>query len=107
MLEKLENVTATLKANVYFDGKVVSHTFELKNGSKKTAGLIYPGQYKFGTKAAERMDILEGSCKVRLLGQNDWKVYEAGTFFEVPANSSFEIAVVSDIAQYLCSYKKG
>jgi len=105
MLTKLENVTATLKANVYFEGKVVSHSFELKNGSKKTAGLIYPGKYKFDTKAPERMDILDGSCKVCLLGQSEWKVHEAGTFFEVPANSSFEISVETGIAQYLCSYK--
>ena len=105
MLEKLENVSATIKANVYFDGKVVSHTFELKNGSKKTAGIIYSGKYKFDTKTYERMDIIDGSCKVRLINQTDWKVYEAGTFFEVPANSSFEIAVEVCITQYLCSYQ--
>ena len=37
------NVTAVVKANVYFEGKVVSHTILLGGGKKKTLGLIYPG----------------------------------------------------------------
>ncbi len=35
-------VTAVTKANVYFDGKVVSHSILFPDGSKKTLGLIYP-----------------------------------------------------------------
>ena len=62
------NVTAVAKANVYFDGKVVSHTILLASGEKKTLGLIYPGDFHFGTDAPERMDIIAGSCRVRLRG---------------------------------------
>ena len=47
------NVTVDAKANVYFDGKVVSHSVHFTDGSKKTLGLIYPGEYHFGTAAAE------------------------------------------------------
>ena len=46
---EFHGVTALTKANVYFEGKVVSHTLLFPDGSKKTLGLIYPGQYHFGT----------------------------------------------------------
>ena len=102
---KFENVTVLAKANVYFDGKVVSHSLLLANGSKKTLGLIYPGEYHFGTDAAERMDITAGLCKVKLDGSSDWKEYSAGSFFRVPAKSGFDIAVASGIAEYVCSFE--
>ena len=46
------SVTAVAKANVYFDGKVVSHTILFPDETKKTLGLIYAGEYHFGTDAA-------------------------------------------------------
>ncbi len=46
---EFQNVTAVTRANVYFDGKVVSHTILFPDGAKKTLGLIYPGQFHFGT----------------------------------------------------------
>ena len=49
MIEKLENVTAIAKANVYFDGKVVSHTVYLANGDRKTLGLFLPGEYEIAS----------------------------------------------------------
>ena len=54
---EFSNVTAKAKANVYFDGKVVSHGIVLEDGTTKTFGLIYPGSYHFGTEKAERMEI--------------------------------------------------
>ena len=42
---EFKNVTAIAKANIYFDGKVVSHSILFPDGSKKTLGLIYPGQF--------------------------------------------------------------
>jgi hypothetical protein len=103
---KIENAAVVLKANVYFDGKVVSHTVENKDGSKQTIGLIYAGSYSFNTGVSERMDIIAGSCKVRLKGKSDWTVYKEGSYFDVPAKSSFEIVVETGIAEYLCSYGK-
>jgi len=98
------NVTVTAKANVYFDGKVVSHSLRFADGSKKTIGLIYPGEYHFSTQAAERMDIIAGSCKVRLDGQTASVDYASGSGFDVPANSGFNIQVQSGIAEYICSF---
>jgi len=101
----LLNVNVPLKANIYFDGKVVSHTLLTQDGTKKTLGLIYPGSFTFNTEAPERMDITGGSCRVRVKGETDWKPYAAGTFFKVPANSAFDIAVESGIAEYLCTFE--
>lgn len=100
-----KNVTAVVKANVYFEGKVVSHTILLEGGEKKTLGLIYPGEFHFGTDAPERMDIVAGACRVRLDGTSDWKDYAAGTFFKVPGKSGFDITVASGIAEYVCSFE--
>jgi uncharacterized protein YaiE (UPF0345 family) len=104
-MTKFENVTALAKANVYFDGRVVSHTIFLANGAKKTLGLIYPGEFHFSTDAAERMEVTAGNCRVRIDGTDVWTDYAAGTFFEVPASSGFEIVVSGGIAEYVCSFE--
>jgi purine/pyrimidine-nucleoside phosphorylase len=99
------NVTVTAKANVYFDGKVVSHSLRLASGEKKTVGLIYPGKYHFGTQAPERMDIIAGQCQVQLDGKAETVAYGAGTGFDVPGESGFTIQVESGIAEYICSFR--
>jgi len=98
------NVTVTSKANVYFDGKVVSHSLRFGDGSKKTIGLIYPGAYHFSTQAAERMEIVAGTCQVRLDAHTSSAEYGSGSAFDVPANSGFSIEVASGITEYICSF---
>ena len=98
------NVTAVAKANVYFDGKVVSHTILLASGEKKTLGLIYAGQFHFGTDHAERMEIVAGACSVKLDGASAVTNYAAGDTFEVPAKSGFDIEVAAGICEYVCSF---
>ncbi|MEI7880529.1 MAG: pyrimidine/purine nucleoside phosphorylase [bacterium] len=100
-----EHVSVTAKANVYFDGKVVSHTVFFPDGAKKTIGLIYPGTYTFNTGVPEEMKIIAGLCKARQAGASEWTPYAAGTHFDVPGNSKFDIAVESGIAEYICSFK--
>jgi len=99
-----KNVTAIVKANVYFNGKVVSHSILFPDGSKKTLGLIYPGKFHFGTEKAERMQIIAGACTVILDTQNSEKDFAAGTFFDVPAKSGFDIEVKEGICEYVCSF---
>ncbi len=101
---QLANVTALAKANVYFDGKVVSHTILGADGAKKTLGLIYPGEFHFGTDKAERMEIVAGECMVKLDGESEARTYTAGAAFEVPAKSGFDIEVVAGICEYICSF---
>jgi uncharacterized protein YaiE (UPF0345 family) len=101
---EFRGVTALTKANVYFDGKVVSHSLVLPDGSKKTLGLIYPGQYHFGTDKAERMELTSGQCTVKVDGTSASVSYSAGQEFDVPAKSGFDIEVKSGICQYICSF---
>jgi hypothetical protein len=97
-------VTAVAKANIYFGGKVVSHTIRFADASKKTLGLIYPGAFHFGTQAAERMEIVAGKCRVKIDGSEKWSDYGADTAFDVPANSGFDIEVADGICEYVCSF---
>jgi purine/pyrimidine-nucleoside phosphorylase len=97
-------VTAVAKANIYFDGKVVSHTILLPDGSRKTLGLIYPGKYHFGTDKAERMEIIAGGCRFKRDGEAQWQACEAGKAFEVPAHSGFDIEIAQGICEYVCSF---
>jgi len=98
-------VDVDCKANIYFDGKVISHTVKFTDTTKKTIGLIYPGTYTFNTGAPEKMEIIAGSCRAKLASKAEWTSYDAGTFFSVPGNSSFDIEVSSGIAEYICSYE--
>jgi uncharacterized protein YaiE (UPF0345 family) len=97
-------VTVTTKANIYFDGKVVSHSVLFADGAKKTLGLIYPGSFHFGTGAPERMEIVAGTCQVTPDGTNAARTYAAGQSFDVPGKSGFGIEVREGICEYICSY---
>ena len=101
---EFRGVTAVTKANVYFDGKVVSHSILLPDGSKKTLGLIYPGKFHFGTDKAERMELVAGQCVVKLDGQSAVNTYATGQLFDVPAKSGFDIEVKEGICEYICSF---
>lgn len=102
--ERFDGVSVLTKANLYFDGKVASHTIVFPDGRRKTLGLIFPGTYRFDTREPETMQIVAGSCRVRLAGEEDWAAYSAGKAFLVPANLSFEIAVEGGVAEYVCSF---
>ena len=100
------DVTASAKANIYFDGKVISHTLVTAEGDKKTLGLIFPGEYHFGTELAEEMIVVAGSCTVKLDVSEESQTYTEGDTFSIPANSGFDITVSEDICEYVCSFVK-
>jgi uncharacterized protein YaiE (UPF0345 family) len=101
---RFDGVAVLTKANIYFDGNVVSHTVLFADGSKKTLGLIRPGSYFFGTAAAERMEIVAGACRVTLKDQTATAAYAAGNAFDVAASSGFTIEVESGLCEYICSF---
>ena len=103
MSDNFENVTIVKKANVYFDGKVTSRTVLFADGTRKTLGIMMPGEYEFGTDAREVMEMLSGEMKVLLPGAADWQVFTAGEVFEVAAKSSFKL-VLDGVVDYCCSY---
>lgn len=91
-----------LKHNSYFNGAVQSIGFE-RNGLRATVGVIEAGeQHHFNTAAAERMTVTSGTLKARLDGS--WALYPAGTYFEVGANSGFDVQAVGGAAAYLCEF---
>lgn len=104
-MDNFENVDVVKKANIYFNGNVTSRTVLFKDGTKKTLGIILPGQYEFGTGDRERMEVLGGELNALLPGSKDWKSFKAGQAFEIPANSKFKVSA-KEVSDYCCSYIK-
>ena len=102
-MTQFDNVSVVKQANVYFDGKCVSHTVQFADGTKKTVGVILPATLIFNTGAPEVMECVGGSCRVRLAGASEWTAYSAGQSFSVPGNSSFEIAC-DEPYHYVCHF---
>ena len=99
----IANVTLNTQANVYFDGKCVSHSFTLSDGTQKSVGVVLPATLTFGTAAAEIMECVAGACEYRLAGTDAWVASKAGESFSVPANSSFDIRV-TEAYHYICHF---
>ncbi len=65
-MSTFDQISVVIEANVYFDGKVSSRTILFPDGSKKTLGILLPGEYHFNTDAPEHMKITQGTVKYRL-----------------------------------------
>ncbi|MEY3263907.1 MAG: hypothetical protein RL717_1384 [Pseudomonadota bacterium] len=103
MSTQFDNVSVIKKANLYFDGKCVSHNIVLADGSKKSVGVIFPSSLVFNTGAPEIMELNAGKCRIRLKGESEWKTYEGGQSFNVPGNSSFDIETIETL-DYVCHF---
>ncbi len=101
--EQYNGVSVTTKANVYFDGKCVSHSITLADGTKKSVGVVLPATLTFNTGAPEIMECVAGSCEYKLKGSDAWVKSTAGQKFDVPGNSSFEIRVTEPY-HYICHF---
>jgi len=101
--EKIDGVAVTTKANVYFDGKCVSHGITFPDGTKKSVGVILPASLTFSTGAPEIMECVAGACEYKLPGSEQWLKSTAGEKFSVPGNSKFEIRV-ADAYHYICHF---
>jgi purine/pyrimidine-nucleoside phosphorylase len=99
---QFNNITIEKKANVYFDGKVTSRTILFENGTKKTLGIMQPGEYEFATNVKEEMEIVSGHLEYKL-NDEDWKVIDGSGIFYVPANETFQVKAHS-VVDYCCSY---
>jgi len=95
--------TIRTRANVYFDGKCVSHTLEMADGSRKSVGVILPATLRFTTGAPEVMELVDGACRVRLEGAGQWTDYAGGQSFAVPGNAAFDIEVTHTL-HYVCHF---
>eukprot|EP00128_Syssomonas_multiformis_P008770 Colp12_sorted_trinity150504_noHs@1785 len=105
MAANFDSVSVVKKANVYFDGKCVSHTILLPDGTRKSVGVVLPATLTFNTGAAEKMECVGGSCKYRLKGESEWHTSSEGQSFSIPANSSFDIEVSGEAYHYVCHFE--
>ena len=102
-MESFDNVSVVKKANVYFDGKCVSHTVHFGDGTRKSVGVLFPSRLTFKTTEPELMEIVAGKCRVKLAGEAEWRALQAGDSFKVPANSSFDIEPLETV-DYVCHF---
>jgi uncharacterized protein YaiE (UPF0345 family) len=93
---------SALKSNSYFDGNVQSVGFE-RNGRRATVGVVAPGEYHFNTEAPERMTVVSGELWARLTPGADWRPFAAGTAFEIPGKSGFDVKA-TEAAAYHCEF---
>lgn len=103
MTIQFDNVSVVKKSNIFFDGKCISHSVLFPDGTRKTVGVILPSSLTFNTNAAEIMEIITGTCRVRQAGASDWQTYTAGQRFEVPASSHFDIETQEPL-DYVCHF---
>lgn len=96
-------VSVKKKSNILFDGCAVSHVIELKDGTKKTIGVILPTERPlvFETLVAERIEIVSGKCLVQIGKSRESQTYHAGESFYVPKNTQFKI-ITDNIIDYVC-----
>jgi purine/pyrimidine-nucleoside phosphorylase len=102
----LQGVSVSTQANVYFDGKCVSHGVTLADGTKKSVGVILPATLTFNTGAPEIMECVAGSCEYKLAGSEVWVRSNAGESFSVPGNAKFDIRVTEgfEAYHYICHF---
>jgi uncharacterized protein YaiE (UPF0345 family) len=91
------------QASVYFEGKCVSHSLTLADGSKKTVGVVLPSSLTFNTGAAEIMECVAGACEYKLAGSSDWLRCAPGERFSIAANSHFELRT-TEAFHYICHF---
>jgi purine/pyrimidine-nucleoside phosphorylase len=103
-MSKFENVSVVREANIYFDGQVTSRSVIFQDGSRKTLGIMLPGEYEFSTDDKEIMEIISGDLDF-FLPNAEWKSIKGGEHFEVPARSKFKLKV-RKTTDYCCSYIK-
>jgi len=101
--EHIQNVSIATKANVFFDGKCVSHAIDMPNGEKKSVGVVLPSHLTFNTAAPEIMECVARACEYKLAGSDAWQHSGPGDKFSINADSSFEIKV-ADSYHYICHF---
>ena len=102
-MKEFINVKVEKKANIYFDGSVISRNITFQDGAIKSLGVMVPGEYEFNTDSKEIMEIISGKLEYQILNQTGWTLITDEMSFDVPAKSSFKVRVIQ-ISHYCCSY---
>ena len=68
MSEWIDNARISLRANIYYHGRVNSRTIFREDGLRITLGVLLPGEYEFGVHEKEIVTLLKGKAEVCLPG---------------------------------------
>ncbi|MDP3671207.1 MAG: pyrimidine/purine nucleoside phosphorylase [Telluria sp.] len=103
MSTQFDHVSVVKKANIYADGKCISHNLIFPDGTRKTVGVQMPSTLSFGTDAPEIIEIVAGQCRARIGPDGEWKSYGEGQRFQVPGASNFEMEALEPL-HYVCHF---
>lgn len=103
MIERFENVSVLVHANIYNNGACQSRTLIFADGSKKTLGVYLPGEFVFDSHEPERVLITNGAIEVKFQTDGDWHEICAGETYDVPANCTFQVRC-NQLAEYICVF---
>lgn len=107
MTERFDNVSVSLRANVYFDGRVSSRSVFFPDGTRKTLGVILPGTFEFDVANKEIVTLLRGNAEVLLPPEKkEWVKVTEGDSFTVIADSTYVIRCC-EVVEYACNYISG
>lgn len=99
---QFDSVSVSKKANIYFDGKCVSHTVTLPDGVRKSVGVILPSTLRFDLSTKEIMEVVEGTAYVSINGQAE-KAFTTGQSWIVEAGGYFVIRAEQPV-HYVCHF---
>jgi hypothetical protein len=99
---QFDQVSVGKKANVYFDGKCVSHTVTLPDGTRKSVGVVLPSTLRFDLTTKEIMEVVDGTAYVSINGQAE-KPFSAGQSWTVEACGYFVIRADQPV-HYVCHF---
>jgi len=99
---QFDQVSIGKKANVYFDGKCVSHTVTLPDGTRKSVGVVLPSTLRFDLTTKEIMEIVDGTAYVSINGQAE-NSFSAGQSWTVEAGAYFVIRADQPV-HYVCHF---
>lgn len=91
-----------LNVNEYFEGKVKSIAYQTDT-LPASVGVMSAGEYVFNTADKETMTVITGALEITFKDATKSQIFKAGEFFDVEANSSFDVVVKQETA-YLCTY---
>jgi uncharacterized protein YaiE (UPF0345 family) len=99
---QFDQVTVNKKANVFFEGKCISHTVTLANGERKSVGVILPSTLRFDLTTKEVMEVVDGTAHVSINGAPE-QPFAAGQSWTVEAGGYFVIRAEQAV-HYVCHF---
>jgi len=99
-----KNITIAKEANILYDGNITSRGITFEDGSKKTLGIMLPGEYELNTVNKATIDINSGVVEV-MLPAEDWVEYVAPATFKIAQNCKYKLKVTS-LVDYCCSFER-